>query len=77
MTGVMSRTPTMARKKGGAPERKITVKVAEDLHRKMGVLAAHRGIDLYDYHDSILRPVVERDYARMIREESEQEGGRT
>jgi hypothetical protein len=67
----------MARKRGGTPGKKVTVKVPEDLHRKMGVLAAHRGIDLYDYLASIIRPVVERDYARMIREATEeQEGGR-
>jgi hypothetical protein len=64
----------MAKKKStegdaGSPKM-TTTKVDVDLLRKARMVAIYRGVDLHEYVGGILRPVVERDYAAMIREES-------
>jgi hypothetical protein len=66
----------MARKKTGGGESPggkptlTTTKVDADLLRKARMVAIHRNIDLFDYVAAILRPVVERDYDKMIEAES-------
>jgi hypothetical protein len=68
----------MARKKpaadSGVPDgpqgTKTTVKLWEDLARKAKIVAAIRGVDLFDYLDSIIRPVVERDHSQAIKDEA-------
>ena len=63
----------MARKKtregqGPAPQM-TTTKVEVDLLRKARMVAIYRGLDLHAYVDGVLRPVVDRDYDKMIDEE--------
>ena len=48
------------------PERRV--KVALPLLRKARMLAASRGTDVRTYLDSVLRPILERDYAAMFLE---------
>jgi hypothetical protein len=48
---------------------KTTTKVYMELLRRARIVAIHREIDLFDYLDGILRPVIDRDYDKMIREE--------
>jgi len=54
-----------------AQPKKTTTKVWAELLRKANMVALHKGIDLFDYVDAILRPAVEADYARMIQAESQ------
>lgn len=60
-------------KPGGVPDTTQT-KLARDVHRKAKIVATHKGVELYEYLDAILRPVVDRDFLRMIRDEA-REGG--
>jgi hypothetical protein len=64
--------PVGRKPKGDAqpPPDKKNVKVRADLHRKMAMVAVHRGIDIIDYMEGLLRGPVERDFEQMIREES-------
>jgi hypothetical protein len=66
--------PNVSKKKrppeGAGPPAKTTTKVEAGLLRKANIVAIHRGLDLYDYLDGVLRPAVERDYARMIADEA-------
>lgn len=39
---------------------KTTVKLAADLHRKARTVASDLGLDLADYLDQVLRPIVEK-----------------
>jgi hypothetical protein len=57
------------RKPGKVPT--ATAKVAADLHRKVKMIATHRGVEMFDYLDALLRPAVERDFERMLREAGE------
>ena len=57
---------------GPAEGRKVTVKLWEDVARKAKIVAAIRGVDLFDYLDSIVRPAVERDHAQAIRNEAKE-----
>jgi hypothetical protein len=54
-----------------APKETTTTRVEVELLRKARMVAIRRDLDLLDYVDGILRPVVERDYARMIQDESQ------
>jgi hypothetical protein len=69
------REPQMAKRKaskeGEAPG-KTTVKLAEDVARKARIVAAIRGVDLFDYLDSIVRPIIDRDHERAVREEAKE-----
>jgi hypothetical protein len=60
----------MAKKGRGQEPQKTTMKVAADVLRKARMVAIHKGEDLFDYTDAILRPRVEADYQRMIRDEA-------
>jgi hypothetical protein len=67
----------MAKKKGttpggeeGPPGKKTTVKLWDDVARKARIVAAIRGEDLFDYLDSIVRPAVERDHKRALKDEA-------
>lgn len=44
-----------------------TVKVDKDLLRRARTIASYRGLDLGEYVDAILRPVVDRDFAQIVR----------
>lgn len=48
---------------------KITTRVAADVARMARILADDEGIDLYDYLDAILRPVVAERYQQFVRRE--------
>jgi hypothetical protein len=69
----------MAKKKAAPPGpaggdepggKKTTLKVWEDVARKAKIVAAIRGLDLFEYVDGILRPAVDRDHATAIRDEA-------
>ena len=62
----------LGRKKKPGKVPSATTKVAADLHRKARIVALHRGQELFDYLDGLLRAPVERDYERMIKEEGGQ-----
>jgi hypothetical protein len=47
---------------------KVTIKIKADLHRKARTVASHRDVELIDYIDELLRPLVEKHYADMARE---------
>ena len=73
---------TMAKKKpttdGGGPSgeqpgKKTTMKVEPGLLRKARMVSLYKDVDLFDYIDGIIRPVVERDYAQMIRREARED----
>jgi hypothetical protein len=60
-------------KKGSAqaedkPRDTVPVKIDRELHRKLKMLALSKGKELYEYLDGVLRPGVERDYKRLIRD---------
>jgi hypothetical protein len=59
-------------KRDPKPVVKSTTKVNRDILRKANMVAQHRGIDLYDYVESLLAPAVERDYHRMIKSEADE-----
>jgi hypothetical protein len=66
---LMARKNGMGRKKKPGKVATATTKIAADLHRKVKAMCAHRKVDMFDYLDAVLRPVVERDWERLIREE--------
>jgi hypothetical protein len=49
---------------------KTSTKVYAALLRKAKIVATHRVVELFDYLHSLLSPLVEKDYERMIREEA-------
>jgi len=53
---------------------KTTTKVDVDLLRKARLVAIYRNVDLFDYLEGLLRPLVDVDYARMFRNEATKEG---
>ena len=62
-----------AASKGGRPRKlnkpkTVTTKLSADLHKKVRLLVAHRGVEMFDYLDALLRPAIERDYDRVVRE---------
>lgn len=57
------------KKQFGQPE-KTTTKVSRDLLTRAKAVANHRGLDLFDYLDRLLRPLVEKDYREYIRTEA-------
>jgi hypothetical protein len=67
-------------KKRAEPDRgKITsAKVYSDLMRMANMLAQHKGVTVFDVIDGYLRPAIERDHAKMIKELAKgQEGGKS
>ena len=42
--------------------------------RLANIVAMHKGVDLFDYLDAVLRPVVEEDYQRMLKDETRRVG---
>jgi hypothetical protein len=73
--GPRLREPMPKRKAGPEPEsdkpkKKTTLKAWEDVARKAKIVAAIRGLDIFDYIDSILRPAVERDHEQALKQES-------
>jgi hypothetical protein len=58
------------KKEGQGPAPKLTTaKVEEALLRRAKVVATLRGLDLHAYLDSLLRPLVDRDYREAISQE--------
>ena len=53
---------------------KTTTKVFVSLIRRARMVSDHRGIDLFDYIDSLLSPAVEQDYRRLIESEAKRIG---
>ena len=64
----------VGRKPKGEPQQqpsdKKNVKVRAALHRKLAVVAAHRGIDIFDLIDGLLTGPAEREYEQTVREVS-------
>lgn len=61
----------------GEEPKKTTMKVEPGLLRKAKMVSTYREMEMFDYIDAILRPVVERDYDKMIQTEAKgEEGGR-
>jgi hypothetical protein len=58
---------TMPRKKSGSGPKLAATKVDRDLIHKAKLIAADRGEPMAGYLSAILRPVVEKDWAKMIR----------
>lgn len=50
------------------PDDKKNIKVRAALHRKMSMVAAHRGVELFEYMDQLLTAPVDRDFEQMLRE---------
>jgi hypothetical protein len=64
----MARKKTVAAESGGESEKKTSLKVSPDLLRKARMVSLHKDLEMFAYIDALLRPLVERDYARMIQE---------
>jgi len=54
------------------PPRKTTMKVDAELLRKARHVAIYKEIDLFDYIEGLLRPLIEAAYIRMIKDEAAQ-----
>jgi hypothetical protein len=59
------------RKKRPRPEARTSTSVSERLLAKARMIAASKGIDLKDYLESVMRPLIEQDYDRMFHDEPE------
>lgn len=44
---------------------KVTVRLAADLHRRARTVASFHGLELVDFLDQVLRPIVDRMFAEM------------
>ena len=51
------------------PTRTATTKIDPELKRKAKVVATHKGLELGEYIDRVLRATVEGDYRRMFQQE--------
>lgn len=60
--------PKKPSSEGELPLRKTTTKVDAELLRKANSIASIRGIDLYELIDGILRPPIEEEYKRRVRD---------
>lgn len=71
---VATRENPMAKKTGmsSSEGKKTTVKVWEDIAHKAKIVAAIRGVDLFDYLDSVLRPIIERDHKQDVAKEAKE-----
>ena len=58
---------TMGRKKSGSGPKLAATKIDRDLIHKAKLIAADRGEPMAGYLSAILRPAVERDWAKMVR----------
>ena len=62
---------TMSRRKTEkSPRPRVTTNVDPGILRKAKIVATDRRVEMFDYLDSILRPVIERDYDKFIKDES-------
>jgi hypothetical protein len=64
------RSAPLQPEEGVSEPKKTTMKVAPDLLRKARMVSLDKGVDLYDYIDTLLRAVVEADYRAMIDREA-------
>jgi hypothetical protein len=48
------------------PDQRTRTKLSSRLLRKARMVAASRGVDVQDYIEAVLRPVLERDYHGMF-----------
>lgn len=71
-------TTPLARKaqSGDSNAGKTTVKMKVDLHRKARTVASYNGLELADYIDQVLRPIIDKAFAEMAREIQDGESGR-
>jgi hypothetical protein len=62
------------KKKTQSPDEgdKTTTKVWADIIRKAKMVSTFRGIEMFDYLDAIIRPVITADYEKMIRGEAKE-----
>lgn len=63
----MGFTPVAAKPKPDAGDGKTTVKLRVDLHRKARTVASFLDLELTDYLDGVLRPIVDKAFADMAR----------
>src|SRR4051794_26689375 len=63
----------MAKKRPGkdpvSPDEKTTVKMRSELVRRARTVAAYRDIDLFEYLDQLVGPMVDRDYQAIVKAE--------
>lgn len=64
----MTRTMTMPRSSDGGKAEKTTTKVDKQLIKMARQVAIERGMELFDYLEGIIRPVIERDHAKWVRQ---------
>jgi hypothetical protein len=65
----------MGRKKSeGEPEKMTTLKIRSDLLRMMKMIATFRDLEMSQYTESLLRPQVLKDYAKMVAELNAEQG---
>lgn len=50
---------------GDKPARKTTVKLSADLHRRARTVASDLGLELSEYLDRVLRPIVDKAYKEL------------
>jgi len=62
MSAIVTKKP---RPSAEGPRSRTTVKIDVDLHRKARTVASYNGLELVDYLDQIIRPVVEKAFREM------------
>lgn len=67
----------MGRKKSGQEPKLSVAKIDRDIITKARMISADRGVAAANYLSDILRPTVDRDWAKMVRkaEDAKPEGG--
>jgi hypothetical protein len=67
---------TVARQKEGAGSKTAPVKMESSLVRKARAIADDKGVDLSAYVSGIVRPVIERDWSKVLKKivESDESG---
>ncbi len=65
----------MPRKKSETGPKLGATKIDRDLIHKAKLIAADRGVPMAGYLSAILRPAVDRDWAKMIRKAGSEEAG--
>lgn len=71
----LAQAPTMPRKPHGQDDdakpakNPVPVKMDRELHRKAKMIALSKGMELYEYLDSLHRPTIEKEFKQLFRGE--------
>jgi hypothetical protein len=68
---MVARARTMAKKKGGGELKLTAVKIERDIASMAKMIATRQGLPVATYLSRGLRAMVERDWARMVRQANE------